>query len=136
MAFDFEKNNPETQAELGYEFEVLMPDGSKTGAFITVRGAMSATVKNYSRKKYQEFKVRDQQAKRRGRDPEDMSLDEAEDLAAESATERIIDWKGIAEGSKEVKFSKDEAKRLMKKYAFMREQVMEASDNVFNFSKS
>lgn len=136
MAFDFEANNPETQAEVGYEFEILLPTGEKTGAFITVRGALAPSVKNYGRRKYQEFKTREQQAKRRGKDVEDLTLDEAEDLAAESAVERIIGWKGIQEGKKDVEFTKDEAKRLMKKYSFMREQVMEASDNVFNFSKS
>lgn len=134
--FDLKKNNPAVQAEVGFKFNVTLPDGSKTDAFVTVRGANSPVVKNHSRKIFQEFKLREQQAKRRGREPEELTLEEAEDLAAESAAVRVIDWDGFSEDNKKVEFSKEEAIRLMKEYPFLREQVMEASDNIFNFSKS
>lgn len=134
--FDLKKNNPAVQAEVGFKFNVTLPDGSKTDAAVTVRGANSPVVKNHSRKIFQEFKLREQQAKRRGREPEELTLEEAEELAAEAAAVRIMDWDGFSEDSKPVKFSKEEALRLMKEYPFLREQVMEASDNIFNFSKS
>lgn len=134
--FDLKKNNPAVQAEVGYKFEVTLPDGTKTDATVTVRGANSPVVKNHSRKVYQEFKLKEQQAKRRGREPEELTLEEAEELAAESAAVRIIDWSNFVEDEKPVKYSKDEAVRLMKEYPFLRDQVVEASDNIFNFSKS
>ena len=134
--FDLKKNNPAVQAEVGFKFTVTLPDGSKTDAAVTVRGANSPVVKNHSRKIFQEFKVKEQQAKRRGREPEELTLEEAEELAAEAAAVRIMDWDGFSEDGKPVKFSKEEALRLMKEYPFLREQVMEASDNIFNFSKS
>jgi len=130
---DLSKKDPAKAADVGYTFEVLMPDGSKTDAKITVRGANSATVKNHARKIYQEYEVRKQQAKRRGKDVEEPSLDEAEEMIAEVAAVRIIGWEGIGENSKEVAFSKEEAVRIMKTYPFIREQVMEASDNIFLF---
>jgi len=131
--FDLKKNDPAKAAEVGYTFTVVLPDGSETDAKITVRGANSAVVKNYSRRIYQEFKQREQQAKRRGREPEDLTLEEAEKLSAEAAAVRVIAWEGIAEDGKEIKFSETEAERIFKEYPFIREQVMTESDNVFNF---
>ena len=34
--FDLKKNDPAKAAETGHEFEVLLPDNSKTGFFIRV----------------------------------------------------------------------------------------------------
>lgn len=133
---DLSKNDPAALAEVGYTFKLELPDGTVTDAEITVRGANSAKVKNFARKLYQEFKVKEQQAKRRGKEPEDLSLEEAEDLAAETASVRVVGWKGIAEGGKEIAYSNEEAIRVLKAYPFIREQVMEASDNIFNFTKS
>jgi hypothetical protein len=133
--FDLKKNDPAAAAEVGYTFDVTLPDGTKAEAQITVRGANSPVVKNYSRKVYQELKVKEQQAKRRGKEYE-MELEEAEELSARSAAVRIIDWKGFAEDGKEIKFSKDEAERLMQAYPFLRDQVTENSDNIYNFRTS
>lgn len=132
---DLSKNDPAKQAEVGYTFNVILLDGTKADATITVQGSNSPVVKNYSRRLYQEFKVKEQQAKRRGKEPEDLTIDEAEQLGAESAAIRILGWTGIAEEGKEIKFSKAEAERIMKAYPFLREQVMEASDSLFNFTK-
>lgn len=131
--FDLKKNDPAKAAEVGFEFAVVLPDGTETDAKITVRGANSPTVRNYSRRVYQEFKTKEQQAKRRGREPEEMTLEEAERLAAETAAVRVISWQGIAEDGQEVKFSQAEAERIFKEYPFIREQVMEQSENIFNF---
>ena len=133
---DLAKNDPSKQAEAGYTFNVVLPDGSQSDAKITVRGVNSPIVKNYIRRVYQEFNVKEQQAKRRGREVEDPTPEEAEQFAAESAAIRIIGWEGIGEEGKEIKFSKEEAERILKAYPFLRDQVMEASDNIFNFSKS
>jgi hypothetical protein len=134
--FDIKKNDPAVTAEVGYTFNIVLPDGTKTDATVTVRGANSPVVRNFSRRVYQEFQVKKEQARRRGRDVEDMSIEEAEKLAADSAAERVMQWTGIAEDGVEVEFNKTNAVRVMLAYPFLREQVMEASDNVFNFSKS
>jgi hypothetical protein len=134
--FDLKKNDPAKAAEVGYTLDLTLPDGTKTDAKITVRGANSPAVKNHARRVYQEFKVKEQQAKRRGKEPEDLTLEEAEDMAAEAAAVRVIGWVGIAEDGKEIQFTKDEAERIMKAYPFIREQVMDASDSIFNFRVS
>ena len=76
--------------------------------------------------------MREQRAKRTGKD-EELSLEEAEEFAARAAAVRVIGWSGIAEDGKEVVFSKDEAERIFLAYPFIREQVMEESNNILNF---
>lgn len=135
--FDLSKNNLAEIAEAGYEFELKMPgSGEPTGAFVTVRGAQSKAVKAFARKLYNEFRMKEQAAKRRGKEVEDLTLEEAEDLAAETAVVRIISWKGIADQGKEVPFTKENAIAILKEHAWIREQVMEESDQLINFQPS
>lgn len=134
MTFDLKNHNYTEIAEAGYEFELKLPGtGEGTGAFITVRGDQSRTVKAFGRKKYSEFKLREQQAKRRGKDVEDMTLEEAEELSVESAVVRIISWKNITESGKEVPFTKENAERILKEYPFIKDQILEEAGNLLNF---
>lgn len=134
MTFDLKKNNYAEAAEVGYEFELLLPGTNEpTGAFFKVRGDQSKTVKAFGRKKYAEFKLREQQAKRRGKDVEDMTLEEAEELSIESAVIRVIDWRGISEDGKEVPFTKENAERIFKEHTFIKDQIMEESGQLLNF---
>lgn len=130
---DLAKKDPAKVAEVGYEFTVVLPDGSETDAKVTVRGAQSATVKNHARKVYQEMKVRSDQAERRGKKAEELTLEDLEQMNAENAAMRIICWTNVAENGEEVPFTKENAVRVMKTYPFLSEQVLEASNNVFNF---
>lgn len=132
--FDLAKNNFAEAAEQGYEFELRLPGTNEaTGAFITVRGDQSKTVKAYARKKYNEFKMKEQAARRRGKEVEDMTLEEAEELAIESAIVRIIGWKGIMENGKELPFSKEVAERVLKDHPWIRDAVTEESSQLLNF---
>ena len=134
MTFDLKNHNYTEIAEAGYEFELKLPGtGEGTGAFITVRGDQSRTVKAFGRKKYSEFKLREQQAKRRGKDVEDMTLEEAEELSVESAVVRIISWKNITEAGKDVPFTKENAERILKEYPFIKDQILEEAGNLLNF---
>lgn len=135
MGFDLKKDNPATLAEQGFTFEALAPSGEKTGIKITVRGEHSPTVRNYGRRVYQEMKHKEQQAKRRGKEYE-IDLDEAEEMSVEAAAVRVIDWSGVQEDGKQVKFSKEDAKRIFMEHGWLKEQVIEQSNSVFNFSKS
>lgn len=130
---DLVKNDPATIAEAGYEFTVTLPDGKSTDAKVKVRGENSKTVREYGRRIFQERQMQAQMAKRRGKDPEDLTLAEAEELAVNGAVTRIISWSGIGEGGKEVPFTPENAKRILKEYPFIRDQVMEASNDITNF---
>jgi hypothetical protein len=138
MSFDLAKSNLSVKAEKGYEFELIVPGtyDAPTGAFVTVRGAESKAVRDYSRRKFNEFQARQKIDKKRGKDSDDFSLDEAEELAVESAIVRIIGWKGIQEEGKEVVFSKENAERILTEHSWIREVVMEASNELTNFRQN
>lgn len=136
LGFNLDKNNLSDKCEQGHEFEVLMPETKEgTNAFITVRGVMSPAVKKFQRKKFAEFQNKAQVAKRKGREDEPMSLDEAEDLAVETALVRIISWKGFTSGDddKELEFNEVNARKLLTEHSWIREQVLEESDTLANF---
>ncbi len=134
MSLDLAKTNLAEAADAGYEFEIKLPgSGEGTGAFITVRGEMSKTVKAYARQKFREFQLREQQAKRRGKQSEELTLEEAEEMAVEAAVIRVISWRGITENGKEVTFSKETAEKIFTEHSWIREQVMEESNQLLNF---
>lgn len=134
------QTNLAAMSEQGFEFEVEIPEvREKTGWFITVRGDQSKKVLDFSRRKYNERQTRELQAKRRGKDPEQLSLDDAEDLLAESAAIRIIGWKGLTEGEgdqvKDVPFTPDGAVTIMKSLPWVRDQVLAEAAALANFIK-
>lgn len=134
MAFDLSKNNFAEQAENGFEFELMIPELlEKTGAFIKVRGVNSPKVKAFFRKKFQESSYKDQMAKKRNKDPEPMTLDDAEDFAIESTYVRIISWKGFEEDGEVLAFTEDNAKRILRDHPWIREAIIEQSDTLTNF---
>jgi len=133
MAFDIVKTNLAEIAEAGYEFEVKLPDGSPTDYFITVRGTQSPKVKAFSKKVFNQMQIKEQQAKRKGKDV-DFSLEEAEDMAIASAVVRIVSWKGLEEDGKEIKHTEENAKRIMRELDWVRAQVLEEADIAANFT--
>lgn len=134
MGFDLAKNNLSDKAEVGYEFEVLLPGTEKaTGAFITVRGAESKTVKGYQRRKFKEYQARMKVAQRKGKADDDISIEEAEEMTVETAVGRVIGWRGFDENGKELAFTAENATRVLSEHTWIREQVMEASNDITNF---
>jgi hypothetical protein len=126
------KNLSET-SEAGYEFELVWPPtGERTGAFVKVRGAESKVARAYARKKYTEYRQKEITAKRKGRE-EEMSLEDAEDMAIESCITRIISWRGLGEAGTEVPFTKENAERILREHSWIRTEVMNASDELLNF---
>jgi hypothetical protein len=134
--FDLSKNNPADVAEAGYEFKVMLPDGTETDIKIKVRGVHSPVVKAFGREVLKEMKMKEEAAKRRNKLPEDMTIEEAEDFAVRAAIVRTISWQNIGEDGQEIPFTKENAQRIYLKYPWIREQVMEQSNDVFNFRHS
>lgn len=130
---DLSKTNFANAAEAGYEFELMLPTGEATGAFIKVRGDQSKTVKAFARKKFNEFEVKKAAARRRGKEEESITLDEAEELAIESAIVRVISWRGITENGEDVPFNEENAKRIFKEHSWIREQIVEEAGQLLNF---
>lgn len=133
MAFDIVKQDYSKSAEIGFEFELKLPTGAGSGAYLTVIGEQSPTVKQYAKRKFQEYQQRQQIAKRKGKD-DDISLEEAEEMAIESSLVRLVDWRGFTEDGKEVKFSKDKAREILKQHSWIRDQINEESGDILNFT--
>ena len=129
---DLVKSDPAKVAEVGFEFNVVLPDGTETDALIKVRGKNSKKVQMFSRTLFQELNIRSEANIRRGK-KDNLSIDESEELACRVAANRIISWKGLGKDGVEVSFSEDIAEGVLKEYPFLREQVMEESDNLMNF---
>ena len=132
MALDLIKTNLAEMAETGYEFEVKLPDGSLTDFYITVRGTQSPKVKAYGKKVFNQMQIKEQQMKRKGKEVE-FNLEDAEDLAVESAAIRIVAWRGLEEDGKEVKPTEENFKRIMREQDWIRSQVLDESDIAANF---
>lgn len=134
MSLDLAKTNLAEAADAGYEFELKLPgSGLPTGAFVTVRGEMSKTVKNYARQKFREFQLKEQQAKRRGKESDDLTIEEAEELGIANAIVRVISWRGITDSGKEVPFTKENAENVFREHSWIRDQVMEEAGQLLNF---
>lgn len=133
MALDLAVTNIAAQAESGYEFELLHPaTGEGTEGFIKVRGSNSKVVQQHARKVVTEMQKREKVAKGKNKEI-DYSLDELEDMSVERAVVRIISWRGISENGKEIPFTKENAERILKEHAWIKEAVFENSDDLLNF---
>lgn len=135
MGFDLSKNNYSEKCEEGFEFELLTPEmEEKTGAFIKVRGAKSPKVKAFARRILKERQLQ-QAANRNKKNADVFDIEEAETILVDSAVNRIISWKGIQEDGKDIPFTEENAKRILREHDWIRDQIMETSDNLVNFMK-
>lgn len=134
--FDLKKMNIADLSEKGYEFELKIPEiGTPTGAFLTVKGDNSKTVRNYTKKQFEVMQSKAKQARKRGKEVEEITLSEAEDMAVEAAIVRLVDWKGIVEDGKEVKFNEENVRRILKEHPWIRQAIMDESEQLSNFVK-
>ena len=133
MALDLAKTNIAAEAESGYEFELLHPaTGEGTEGFIKVRGEKSKVVQNHARKVVTEMQKREKVAKGKNKEVE-LSIEDLEQMAIDRAFVRIISWKGIQEDGQDLVFNRENAERILKDHPWIREAVMEESDNLLNF---
>jgi hypothetical protein len=131
--FDLSKNDVSKLAEAGFEFELVMPGlGESTGAFVTVRGEYSPTVKEHGKKAYNEYQMQVQASKRKGKEYE-ISIEESKEMAVKSAVVRVISWRNVAFEGAEVPFTKEAAASILKDHTWIIDQIMEESQLAFNF---
>lgn len=133
MALDLAITNLAAEAESGYEFELLHPaTGERLEAWIKVRGEKSKIVQNHARKIVTEMQKREKVAKGKNKEIE-LTIEDYEDMAVDRAIVRIISWRGIQENGQDVAFNRENAERILKDHPWIREAVMEESDNLLNF---
>lgn len=82
--------------------------------------------------------VRDEQARelkaQRTGKKDFRDLDDYEGLAVESAVVRCVGWKNVSvDGEAELEFNSENARMVFERFVPVREQVIEASDDLGNF---
>ena len=133
MALNLSVLNVSEVSESGIDIELVHPaTGEGLDAWVRVRGKDSRTVQNHARKVVNDMQKREKIAKGKNRDA-DMSIEELEMLAVERAVVRIISWRGIEEDGQPVPFTVENATRILKDNPWIREQVLENSDDLTGF---
>lgn len=133
MALNLSVLNVSEVSESGIDIELVHPaTGEGLDAWVRVRGKDSRTVQNHARKVVNDMQKREKIAKGKNKDA-DMSIEELEMLAVERAVIRIISWRGIEEDGQSVPFTVENATRILKDNPWIREQVLENSDDLTGF---
>lgn len=130
---DISQLNYADSADIPHSFNVILPDGiTETDIIFMVRGEQSPEVKNYQRRVFAEQKRAAEMRKRKNQDP-DPALEEQEETLLNLTVNRLVGWKGLTEQGKEIPFSPEKAKELLQKAPWMRDQIIEASNQILNF---
>ena len=133
MALNLSVLNVSEVSESGIDIELVHPaTGEGLDAWVRVRGKDSRTVQNHARKVVNDMQKREKIAKGKNKDA-DLSIEELEMLAVERAVVRIISWRGIEEDGQPVPFTVENATRILKDNPWIREQVLEHSDDLSGF---
>ena len=133
MALNQSVLNVSEVSESGIDIELVHPaTGEGLDAWVRVRGKDSRTVQNHARKVVNDMQKREKIARGKNKDA-DMSIEELEMLAVERAVIRIISWRGIEEDGQPVPFTVENATRVLKDNPWIREQVLENSDDLTGF---
>lgn len=121
------------QADDGFDLVLQHPiTGDDLDGVIRVRGDKSRAVQQFSRKRITEMQKRERIQKGKGKDT-DLTIEDLEAMAVESAIVRVISWKNIKKDGEELPFTKENAEVVFKEYDWIRQQVMEASEELKNF---
>ena len=119
--------------EPGHKFNLLEPGtNAPADVFITVRGAESKTVKAWTRNEF--MKRQQKQATSRRNQEQPVTLPEAEEFAAQSAAVRVVTFEGMEENGVKIEPTEANILRIMREYEWIRDQVMEESGFLLNFT--
>lgn len=116
-------------SENSFEFEYIQADGP-TGVMLSVIGGQAPKVQEFVRKYFNQKRSQEAIASKRGKEVTRF-IEDDEEFAVDYASIRLVGWKGITEP-----FSPESAKILCRNNRDIREQIIEASDNLVNFTKS
>jgi hypothetical protein len=133
MAFDIIKQDFSKSAQQGYEFELLLPEGTASGAYFTILGEMAPDVQNFIKRNVNEQIRKERLPKKNGRE-EIPTIEDIYEKNVEAALIRLISWRGIQENGKDVPFSKEKAAEIMAKHNWIAPQILEESNKVENFT--
>ena len=118
-------------SEAGYDLELKQSDGvTGTGVVVVVIGKHSDAVMASTQKRLNKM-LRDEQMARRKNKPVDMDAEKLREDAREDAAVRVIGWKNVKQ-----EFTKEMLKAALVRNPHWIDQIIEASEDLGNFSKS
>lgn len=133
---DFSKLDTAKATQNTFRFEILHPVTMEgTGAFIDVYGAESDGVKRFANAQLRKMQKQEFENSR-SRKPKFKELDELQEVALESALVRVADWENIEWEGKSLEFTEENARKILTACPWLREQIVEHSDNLGNFLKA
>jgi hypothetical protein len=131
---DLSKVNVSALSEVGHEFELSLPEvGTKMDAFIKVRGANSKVALKFQSRRYNEQQVKENIAKKRGKEVEPMLMEDLDKFLVDLAVNRTIGWRGITDDGEDVPFTPENAERVYSEHTWIRDAVIQESNLVGNF---
>lgn len=119
--------------EAGYTFEARYPDGTATGARITVRGPDSRAARDHAARRFADLQARELAAKKAGREPDPLRPDEIEEQLIDLAVVYTMGWEGIDEGGAPLPYSPTQARTVYRLHPWLRSQVTGAAQDLGNF---
>ena len=127
LAFDAvaESENP-------IDVKMKGPDGNDTGIIFCVIGKNADAVTQWQTKQFNAMQREAYFAqKKRGKDPEPKTIEELAEMNIQGALVRVVGWKNVSQ-----EFSKDILKKVLERNPHFVEQVIDASDDLGNFTKN
>lgn len=122
--------NISKQCEDAFEFEYIDPAGNKTGIYISVIGSNAEKVRKFSIAEAN--KVRKEAAlKGKRKDNEFTPIEDDIEYFIRDAANRIVAWRGIDQ-----ECNAENAEYLCRVNSEIRRQVVEASNELSNFTRS
>jgi hypothetical protein len=128
---DITSFNAIKDSEQGYDLEMKTPDGQDTGIIFTILGKYAEPVQKWSKKVFTEYQRDLDIAKRKGKEPEQKSIDELRAQNIEGAIVRVIGWKNVKQ-----EFSAELLQTVLVNNPHFVDQIVEESDNAGNFTKA
>jgi len=112
-----------------FNLELLNTKGVKTGVALQVLGSESEKVQEWTNRQANRIRTQATQKSVTGKEKV-RTAEEDDEYIIESAAIRVVGWSGLAEP-----YSKENATRLMGRNVHIRMQVLQASNELGNYSK-
>lgn len=131
VVFDITAFDAVAESEVGVDIELKHADGvTGTGIIVTVIGKHADAVVAFTRNVLNRMLRDEQLAKRRGKDVE-VDVEKLKEQSREDAAIRVIGWKNVKQ-----EFSKELLKSVLVRNPHWIDQIVEASNDLGNFTKS
>jgi hypothetical protein len=116
-------------SDIPFDLEVLSVKGVKTGAVIKVLGGESEKVQDWRNRQANKFRTQSTQKSVTGKEKIRLA-EEDDEFTIENAAVRIVGWSGF-----DKEYTKDNVIWLMTRNVNIRMQVLQASEDLGNYSK-